>query len=355
MVHNSLARAGGRRARGRRSCARRVGAGAVRAPAGRGARVTLEPRRRGALDRRKLQRQSGLHAGGARLARTGRDRRARPAHRGPRRHAGARTAGRRAAPRAHRDDASRTASIWCFAAGPLMRALWEALPSGRRGGYAETSAPWSRVLAAIRAGDAVMVKGSLGSRMGPIVKALERAIPAARHPQRPPPKADEAARLMLSLYLLIDLSDKFVLNVFRYITFRTGGAMMTALVFVFLFGPGYRPPAAQAGQGPADPQRRAAIPLVTKSRHADHGRADDPVRHGGLDPAVGQSGQPLCLDRAAVTLCFGALGFYDDYLKVTKQTHDGLCGRTRLRSRRRSPAPPASPSRASAAARSRPR
>jgi UDP-N-acetylmuramoyl-tripeptide--D-alanyl-D-alanine ligase len=61
-----------------------------------------------------------------------------------------------------------------FCCGPLMRALWEALPSNRRGGYAETSnALESHVLAAIQPGDAVMVKGSLGSRMGPIVKALQ--------------------------------------------------------------------------------------------------------------------------------------------------------------------------------------
>src|ERR1700758_1229022 len=40
------------------------------------------------------------------------------------------------------------------------------------------------------------------------------------------------------LYWLIDFSEKVsVLNGFRYITFRTGGAMITALVFVFLFGP----------------------------------------------------------------------------------------------------------------------
>jgi phospho-N-acetylmuramoyl-pentapeptide-transferase len=32
----------------------------------------------------------------------------------------------------------------------------------------------------------------------------------------------------------------------------------------------------------------------------------------------------------AVTLCFGLVGFYDDYLKVTKQTHEGFSGRTRL-------------------------
>ena len=40
------------------------------------------------------------------------------------------------------------------------------------------------------------------------------------------------------LYWLVDLSDKLsVLNVFRYITFRTGGAVITALLFVFMFGP----------------------------------------------------------------------------------------------------------------------
>ena len=69
-----------------------------------------------------------------------------------------------------------------YCSGPLMHALWEALPSSRRGGYAETAAGLEpAVLAAIRAGDAVMVKGSLGSKMGPIVKALERQFgrPAA--------------------------------------------------------------------------------------------------------------------------------------------------------------------------------
>jgi UDP-N-acetylmuramoyl-tripeptide--D-alanyl-D-alanine ligase len=61
-----------------------------------------------------------------------------------------------------------------FCSGRLMYALWEALPSGRRGGYAETAAALEpAVLAVLRDGDAVMVKGSLGSKMGPIVKALE--------------------------------------------------------------------------------------------------------------------------------------------------------------------------------------
>ena len=67
-----------------------------------------------------------------------------------------------------------------FCSGPLMKALWEALPSNRRGGYADTAAALEpAVVEAIRDGDAVMVKGSLGSKMGPIVKALERQFPRA--------------------------------------------------------------------------------------------------------------------------------------------------------------------------------
>ena len=65
-----------------------------------------------------------------------------------------------------------------YCSGPQMHSLWEALPSGRRGGYAETAAELEpAVLSAIRAGDAIMIKGSLGSKMGPIVKALEREYP----------------------------------------------------------------------------------------------------------------------------------------------------------------------------------
>jgi UDP-N-acetylmuramoyl-tripeptide--D-alanyl-D-alanine ligase len=65
-----------------------------------------------------------------------------------------------------------------FCCGPLMHSLWRALPASRRGGYAENSAALeAQVLPAIRAGDVAMVKGSLGSRMAPIVKALQRAYP----------------------------------------------------------------------------------------------------------------------------------------------------------------------------------
>ncbi len=67
-----------------------------------------------------------------------------------------------------------------FACGPLMRGLYDALPARHRGAYAaEASALEPLVVDAIRAGDVLTVKGSLGSRMGPIVKAITARFPAA--------------------------------------------------------------------------------------------------------------------------------------------------------------------------------
>jgi UDP-N-acetylmuramoyl-tripeptide--D-alanyl-D-alanine ligase len=64
-----------------------------------------------------------------------------------------------------------------FCCGPLMHALWEALTPARRGAFAQTSAELEpHVLAAVSPGDLVMVKGSLGSRMGIIVQALENRL-----------------------------------------------------------------------------------------------------------------------------------------------------------------------------------
>ena len=61
-----------------------------------------------------------------------------------------------------------------FASGPDMAALFEALPPERQAGYGGSAEELAdSVIAAVRPGDAVMVKGSLGSRMGPIVEALK--------------------------------------------------------------------------------------------------------------------------------------------------------------------------------------
>jgi UDP-N-acetylmuramoyl-tripeptide--D-alanyl-D-alanine ligase len=65
-----------------------------------------------------------------------------------------------------------------YCCGPLMRNLWDALSTGKRGGYAESAASLeAQLVAGIRAGDVIMVKGSLGSKMKAIVNVLEKRFP----------------------------------------------------------------------------------------------------------------------------------------------------------------------------------
>jgi len=66
-----------------------------------------------------------------------------------------------------------------FACGPEMRKLYDALPVKLRGAHAANSAELlPRVVGAVRAGDVVLVKGSLGSKMAPIVAALSAVADA---------------------------------------------------------------------------------------------------------------------------------------------------------------------------------
>jgi len=133
-------------------------------------------------------------------------------------------------------------------------------------------------------------------------------------------------------HLSVALSDQFsALNVFRYITFRTGGAIMTALFFVFMFGPGI-------------------ISLLrVKQGRGQPIRDDGPERHllekqgtptmGGLMILSGivvatllwaDLGNLYVWAVLFVTLGFGAIGFYDDLLKVTRSSHKGFSGKVRL-------------------------
>src|SRR5712671_7638133 len=134
------------------------------------------------------------------------------------------------------------------------------------------------------------------------------------------------------LYWLADLSSTLsIFNVFRYLTVRTAGSMITALVFVFMFGP-WIIDHLRIRQGKGQPIR-----------------ADGPKSHiltktgtptmGGLMILFGivvatvlwaNPANPYVWIVLGVTLGFGLVGFYDDYLKVTKQTHRGFAGWTRL-------------------------
>ena len=120
-------------------------------------------------------------------------------------------------------------------------------------------------------------------------------------------------------------------NVFRYITFRTGGAIITALLFVFMFGPAIIA-MLRLKQGKGQPIRTDGPQshLLTKKGTPTMGGL---MIFSGLMVATllwGNLSNPYVWVVLFVTIGFGLIGFYDDYLKVTKQTHNGLSGRTRL-------------------------
>ena len=130
------------------------------------------------------------------------------------------------------------------------------------------------------------------------------------------------------LYWLTELSDGGdIFNLFRYITFRAGGAFFTALVFGFLFG-------------------RPLINVLLRAQ----GKGQ-PIRNDGPESHFSKAGTPTMggllilsalltatllwarLDNIfvwiilLVTFSFGLIGFADDYAKVSKQTSSGLSGR----------------------------
>eukprot|EP01037_Dinobryon_pediforme_P037703 gene37703-45324_t len=137
------------------------------------------------------------------------------------------------------------------------------------------------------------------------------------------------------LFLLGELRDRFIaFNLFQYTTFRTGGAILTGLLFVLLFGPAMIN-TLRIKQGKGQPIREDGPKshLLTKK--------GTPTM-GGLMILAGTIASTLLWARLAwpvggyvwtalfVTVGFGAIGFYDDYLKVTKQSHKGFSGKARL-------------------------
>jgi phospho-N-acetylmuramoyl-pentapeptide-transferase len=134
------------------------------------------------------------------------------------------------------------------------------------------------------------------------------------------------------LYWLSAFSDQVnVLNLFRYLTVRTGGSMFTSGLVVFMFGP-WIIDHLRVKQGKGQPIRTDGPQshLVTKKGTPTMGGLM--ILSGILVATLlwANLGNAYVWIVLGVTLGFGAIGFYDDYLKVTRQTHAGFSGKIRL-------------------------
>src|SRR5579871_2783462 len=133
-------------------------------------------------------------------------------------------------------------------------------------------------------------------------------------------------------HLLAPLADQFTgFNLFRYITFRSGGAIVTALLISFVMGP------------------RIILWLKSKQAEGQPIRLDGPESHlirkkgtptmGGFLILLALSVSTLLWADLTngyvwvtlfVTAASGAIGFFDDYKKLTKRSSSGLSGRRKL-------------------------
>jgi phospho-N-acetylmuramoyl-pentapeptide-transferase len=132
-------------------------------------------------------------------------------------------------------------------------------------------------------------------------------------------------------HLLFPYADQFgVLNLFRYLTFRTGGAIITAAVMSFVFFPALiRWLRAQQGEGQ---------PIRSDGPETHFKKKGTPTM-GGLMILISVIISTLLWTDLTngfvwvtllVTIGFGLIGFGDDYLKLTKRNTKGLPGKGKL-------------------------
>jgi len=133
-------------------------------------------------------------------------------------------------------------------------------------------------------------------------------------------------------HLLYPLSDVFgAFNVFRYLTFRSGGAVMTALFLSFLIGP-----AVISWLRSKQPQGQPLNEDVPDDHLAR--KRGTPTMGGVMILAAVTVATLLWADLTSpfiwivllVTLSFGAIGMVDDHLKLTRNQNRGLSGRQKL-------------------------
>ncbi|NBX74384.1 MAG: phospho-N-acetylmuramoyl-pentapeptide-transferase [Alphaproteobacteria bacterium] len=131
--------------------------------------------------------------------------------------------------------------------------------------------------------------------------------------------------------IFLPLADQFIgFNLFRYITFRTGGAFLTALVVCFAMGPALiRWLKSQQGEGQ---------PIRADGPESHHKKKGTPTMGGLMMLLAISISTLLWMDwhnaYAWIVLCvtvgFGLVGFADDYLKLTRKNPKGVSGKMRL-------------------------
>ena len=134
------------------------------------------------------------------------------------------------------------------------------------------------------------------------------------------------------LYFLSELSQQVnFLNLFRYLTFRAGGAIMTALFVCFVLGPATIN-WLRSKQGRGQPIRTDGPKghLITKQGTPTMGGVLMLMGIGIATLLWADLTNRYIWIALAVTLGFGLVGFADDYRKVTKRSTGGVSGRIKL-------------------------
>ena len=132
--------------------------------------------------------------------------------------------------------------------------------------------------------------------------------------------------------LLFPLADEIgAFNLFRYITLRTGGAVVTALFVSFVLGPTViRWLKSKQAEGQPIREDGPQSHLITKKGTPTMGGVLILLALGIATLLWADLTNGYVWAVLTVTLGFGAIGFVDDYMKLTKRSSNGLSGRLKL-------------------------
>jgi phospho-N-acetylmuramoyl-pentapeptide-transferase len=134
------------------------------------------------------------------------------------------------------------------------------------------------------------------------------------------------------LFYLSQFADQLpLLNLFRYLTFRAGGAVVTSMIVCFMFGPAIiRWLKTKQGKGQPIRQDGPQSHLITKQGTPTMGGVMMLLGIGVATLLWADLSNRYVWVVLLVTLGYGFIGFLDDYMKVTKRSSGGLSGRLKL-------------------------